>query len=245
MDFLNLRRGSRAAPAATAALAMACSTAAVGADVVGGWEGSSGRGYAFVQPSVTLNTVDQLSWILRGSLSYLYYDFPEAGGVVTKIRSPGESIGIAMRYSAPGLTITGGPGYEVRQTRRLKTGAETAVQERGLTLDGNVFAQVTPRTMVSLLASYGAANKYHWVRSGVKQQVSGFGTDVTAWHVGGDATIQGNQDVKSRQLGGVIEAAFPNGAGSLQLRAGYSHRTNPNGSSKSEPYLGIGAYRSF
>lgn len=243
MGFWNTGGCLRAAAAATVALA--CSTAAFGADVVGGWEGSSGRGYTFVQPSVTLHTVDQLSWILRGSLSYLYYDFPDAGGTMTQVRSPGASIGIAMRYAAPGFTVTVGPGYEARQTRRLAAGSETTVQERGLTLDGNVFAQVAPRTMVSLLASYGAANKYHWARAGVKQQISGFGADVTAWHVGGEATVQGNQDVKSRQLGGVIEAAFARGAGSLQLRAGYSHRTNPDGSNKSEPYLGIGAYRAF
>lgn len=152
---------------------------------------------------------------------------------------------MAMRYTTPDVTVTVGPGYEVRQTRRLAAGSETTVHQRGVTLDGNIFAQVAPLTMASLLASYGAANKYHWVRAGVKRQVGGFASDVTAWHLGGDVTLQGNQDVKSRQLGGVLEAAFARGAGSLQLRAGYSHRTNPDGSSKSEPYLGIVVYQAF
>lgn len=230
----------------TAVTALAYSPESVGQEVVTGWEGSSGRGYAFVAPSVALHRGDQISWILRGSVSYLYYDFPEAGGD-TRVRSPGQSLGFAMRYSAPGVTVTVGPGYEARQTRRrFEGGGETTVQERGLTLEGNVFVQATPRTVISLLGSYGKANDYYWVRGGVKQQVSGFdGADATAWHVGAEFTDQGNQDVKSRQLGGVLEAAFPRSRASLQFRAGYSRRDNPDGSRESEPYVGVGFYRAF
>jgi hypothetical protein len=105
-----------AAFAATAGMVHA--PASTGHEVVAGWEGSAGRGYTFVAPSLTLHRGERLSWILRGSLSYLYYDFPEAGGD-TEVRSPGQSLGLAFRYAAPRFTATVGPGYEVRQTRRI------------------------------------------------------------------------------------------------------------------------------
>jgi hypothetical protein len=232
-----------AAFAATAGLVYA--PASIGHEVVAGWEGSAGRGYTFVAPALTLHRSEQLSWILRGSLSYLYYDFPEAGGV-TEVRSPGQSLGLALRYAAPRFTATVGPGYEVRQTRKdLATGGEIDDNEYGITLEGNVFIQATPRTVVSLLASYGEANEYYWARGGVKQQVGGSGADAIAWHLGAELTSQGNEDVESRQLGGVLEAAFLRAQASLQLRAGYSRQENPDASRESDPYFGVGLYRAF
>jgi hypothetical protein len=232
-----------AALAATAGLAYA--PASMGHEVVAGWEGSAGRGYTFVAPALTLHHSEQLAWILRGSLSYLYYDFPEAGGN-TKVRSPGESLGLALRYTAPSFTATLGPGYEVRQTRRKPAGGgEIEDDEYGVTIEGNAFIQVTPRTVVSLLASYGDANEYYWVRGGVKQQVGGTDADAIAWHVGAELTSQGNQDVESRQFGGVLEAAFVRAQASLALRAGYSRQENPDNSRQSDPYFGVGLYHAF
>lgn len=230
-----------AACAATAGMVHA--PASTGHEVVAGWEGSAGRGYTFVAPSLTLHRGERLSWVLRGSLSYLYYDFPEAGGD-TKVRSPGQSLGLALRYAAPRFTATVGPGYEVRQTRRKPAaGGEIEDDENGATLEGSVFIQATPRTVVSLLASYGEANDYYWVRGGVKQQVGG--SDAIAWHLGAELTSQGNEDVESRQLGGVLEAAFLRAQASLQLRAGYSRQENPDSSRQSDPYFGVGLYRAF
>lgn len=233
-----------AALAATAGLVYA--PASMGHEVVAGWEGSAERGYTFVAPALTLHQGGQFSWILRGSLSYLYYDFPEAGGD-TKVRSPGQSLGFALRYTTPTLTATLGPGYEVRQTRRKPAaGGEIEDDEYGATLEGSVFVQATPRTVVSLLASYGDANDYYWVRGGVKQQVGGAAaTDAIAWHLGAELTSQGNEDVESRQLGGVLEAAFLRAQASLQLRAGYSRQENPDASRQSDPYFGVGLYHAF
>jgi hypothetical protein len=232
--------------AAFAAIAgLAYAPASIGHEIVAGWEGSAGRGYTFVAPALTLHQGDQFSWILRGSLSYLYYDFPEAGGD-TRVRSPGQSLGLALRYAAPSFTATLGPGYEMRQTRREPAaGAESEDNENGFTLEGNVFFQATPRTVVSLLASYGDANEYYWARGGVKQQIGGSGTDAIAWHLGAELTSQGNEDVDTRQLGGVVEAAFPRAQASLQLRAGYSRQENPDSSRHSDPYFGVGLYRAF
>lgn len=232
--------------ALAAAVVMGHGAAASAQEVVGGWEGSSGRGYAFVSPSITLHRSEQFAWILRGAASYLYYDLPGAGGN-TQVRSPGQSIGLGLRYAGPGFTATLGPGYEIRQTRRtLASGSVESEHQQGLTLEGNVFVQATPRTVISLLGSYGKANDYHWVRVGAKQQIAGFADgESTGWHLGVEGTDQGNEDVKSRQIGAVLEAAFPRTRSSLQLRAGSSRRENPDGSKESSPYFGVGYYQSF
>lgn len=240
--FMNVLR----AGACAAAGGLAYAPASMAQEVVAGWEGSSGQGYAFVAPAFTLQRGEQISWLLRGTLSYLYYDFPEAGAD-TRVRSPGQSLAIAMRHAAPNFTLTVAPGYEVRQTRRRSpSGVERTVRERGVTVNGNIFIQATSRTVLSLLGSYGKANDYYWARAGIKQQISGVTeANATAWHVGAELTSQGNDDVKSRQAGGVVEAAFPNAKASLQFRAGYSRRDYPDGSRKSEPYFGLGFYRAF
>jgi hypothetical protein len=217
-----------------------------GQEVVGGWEGTSSRGYAFVSPAATVQRSGEFSWIVQGAVSYLYYDLPESGGT-THLRSPGESLGAAFRYSAPRITASVGAGYEVRQTtRHYASGDESRQTEHGLTFQGNVFYQVTPLTTLSGLASYGAANHYVWTRAGIKRQVSNFDNrEATTLNVGAELTEQGNSDGRTTQLGGLFEVAFPHDHGSLQFRAGYSRLRNPDGSRDSKPYFGIGAYRAF
>lgn len=218
----------------------------VAQEIVTGWEGSSSRGYAFVSPSAAFATSGQFSWIVRGAVSYLYYDFPDEGGK-TRVRSPGESLGVGLRYSTPQLSVTIGPGYEVRQTTRdFASGSERRDNESGVVVQGDVFYQATPLTNVSLIASYGAANDYVWVRAGGKRQISNFDNrDATTLHAGVEITGQGNKDGRSTQVGGLFEVAYPSAKASLQFRAGYSRLTNPDDSHESKPYFGVGFYRAF
>lgn len=224
---------------------LAYSPTTIGQELITGWEGSSSRGYAFVSPVVTIHRSEPFSWIVRGSVNYLYYDFPEGNGK-TKVRGPGESLGIAFRYSAPGITATIGPGYETRQTkRRLASGAETKENEDGLLVQGDVYYQATPLTNLSLIGSYSAANDYVWVRAGVKRQVTNFDHQgSTTLHVGAEVTGQGNKDSKSAQIGPVLEIAYPHVKTSLQFRAGLE-RVEAGDSQNSRAYLGVGLYRAF
>jgi hypothetical protein len=217
----------------------------LGHEVVTGWEGSSSRGYAFVSPVFTAYHSEPISWLVRGSVNYLYYDFPEGAGK-TKVRSPGESLGVAFRYSAPGITATIGPGYETRQTRRhLPSGAETKETEHGLLIQGDVFYHATPLTTLSLLGSYSGANDYVWVRAGAKRQMSNFKHEgSTTLHVGAELTGQGNQDSKSVQIGPVVEFAYPRVNASLQFRAGLE-RVEAGDSRYSRGYFGVGFYKGF
>lgn len=219
--------------------------ALAGAELAAGWEGSTSRGYGFVAPMVSFGARGPWSWIARGSLSYLHYELHEADGV-TRVRSPGQAIGVALRYSGPRLAASFGPGYEIRQTtRRNSAGSKVQEDENGLTVQGDVFFQATPRTNLSAILSYGEANEYFWGRVGVKRQLTNFDySGPTALHAGVELTTQGNDDSDADQIGGMFEIAFPQTRASLQFRAGRS-REYTDGSDQSENYFGVGFYRGF
>lgn len=231
---------------AAALLALASIQTCAGQDVVAGWEGSNSRGYTFVSPAASFPANDRWSWVLRGTLSYLYYDFAEDGGR-THVRSPGEALGVGLRYSVPGLTATIMPGYEVRQTRRaLAAGGDTRQTETGVTIQGDVFYQATPLVSVTGIISYSDANRYTWGRAGIKRQISNFDNRAgSTYSVGAEVTGQGNSDGRSAELGGLFEIAYPASHASLQFRAGYSQLRNPDGSHESSPYFGVGYYQAF
>ncbi len=195
---------------------------------------------------MTLQRGEQVSWLLRGALSYLYYDSLDATGI-TKVKSPGESIGMAVRYSGSILTATFGPGYETRQTKRTDPfGLETNNNERGAIYQGDIFFQAAPLTSVSLIGSYGQASQYFWLRGGVKQQISNHDQQSdTTLHAGAEVTSQGNKDINTSQIGGVFEIAYPRSRASLQLRAGYSRSAYAAGTQDSGAYFGVGSYWAY
>lgn len=242
---IRISSNKRLAAFAPLFLMAAYSPASLSQEVVTGWEGNSSRGYSFVSPAVPVHKGAPFSWIVRGSVSYLYYDVPQGNGK-TEVHSPGESLSVALRYAAPGITATIGSGYETRQTkRRLASGAETKETENGVLVQGDVWFQVTPLTTLSAIVSYSGANDYVWARGGVKRQITNFDYQgSTTLHVGAEVTQQGNKDSKAAQLGALFEIAYPRSNTSLQFRSGLQ-RIDAGGSRSSRPYFGVGLYRAF
>jgi len=228
-----------------AVVVMAYSPATIGHELITGWEGNSSRGYAFVSPAFTVNRSEPFSWLVRGIVSYLYYDYPDGGGR-TKVRSPGESLGVALRYSGPSLTATISPGYQLRQTKRyLASGSTTEQDESGGLIQGDLFYRTSALTTLSLLGSYSAANDYVWVRGGAKRQLTNSNNEgSTTLHMGVEVTAQGNKDTKSAQIGPVLEIVYPRVDTSLRFHAGVQ-RVEDGDSRSSEGYFGIGLYKAF
>lgn len=210
-----------------------------------GWEGGSSRGYGFVAPTVSFGKSNAWAWTASASLSYLYYEFADAGGV-TRVNSPGEAVAVGLRYTGPRLTLAFGPGYEIRQTtRRVGGGDKVDDDESGFIVNGSAFFQATPRTQLSAILGYGDANEYFWSRIGVKRQLTNFDySGAVALHGGVELTTQGNADSEANQIGGLVEAALPRSRASLQLRAGVS-RDSSDGNDETHGYLGVGFYRGF
>ncbi len=232
--------------AMTALAAVTLATGAQAQELVGGWEGDGPDGYAFLSPAWGVDLGGGDSLVFRGAASYLYYTTHDAGGS-TDVSSPGGSLGLAFRYRTPRLTLTFGPGYEARQTRRSPaTGTSETVQERGFTLQGDAYFQATRLTTLTAIASYGDANRYAWARAGLKRQVTNTSfTEPTALLLGVELTGQGNYEIHTAQAGGLLEVAFLKAHGSLQLRGGFSRSTYRDGSRQQRAYFGLGFYRAF
>lgn len=236
---------TRLLPVLLAALLCAVPARAQRVEFVGGAEGTSAIRYAFAMPSVTVGLRPGVAVAVRGSLSDLRYSFTDAAGPAD-VRSPGAMVGVALRLDRPRLSISAGPAFEVRRTRRTSaSGADSVETERGLLLQGDVFARPARGTTLSALASYGFANAYTWSRAGVLRQVSNRdGRGPLAVSVGAEATAQGNRVTRALGLGGVVELGLVRLRTSVQVRSGYT-RTDDGGAVRGRPYVGAGVYRAF
>ena len=214
------------------------------AELVGGWEGTLNRGYAFAAPAFRTALDEDVTLLVKPAASYLYYDIPADDGP-TEVSSPGASLGLAVRYATPRVATTLGTGYEVRDTeRQFPDGRREHETEKGLATQADGFYQATPKVNLSTIAAYSWANDYVWVRLGAKRQLSNFDyAGPSTLHVGLEATVQGNDDVESGALGLVFEVAGRRS--SLQLRTGFLHATSDGGPSEDELYVGLGFYRGF
>lgn len=216
-----------------------CPAGASGQEIVVGWEGQSGRGYAFVAPGGELASRDRHRLILRVVGSYLYYDYPE-DDAMTEVRSPGAALVLGYRIATPRVSFTISPGVEVRRTTRQRAADSATAREVGGTLQAELFGQLSARVHGSMIASYGHANRYTWARGALRHQLSNFsGTGRVTLSAGVEATKQGNPDTQSTQIGGVLEIAVPRSAFSGQVRGGLAD------DKARHPYIGIGVYRRF
>jgi hypothetical protein len=212
-------------------------------DVVAGWEGDDTRGYVFVAPTAAIDVSPSQALLLRASGSFLYYG-SEADGP-TDVTAPGASVALGYRLRRSRVSAAVMGGYEMRRVRRASSDLPDA-WERGASASGELFVAATALTQVSAIATYGAAHRYVWSRAGVKRQMTN--TDFSgrrAVSVGLEVTAQGNRDVRTDQLGMVVELAWLGAQTSLQLRSGYARSEFPDGRRQGRPYLGFGVYRAF
>jgi hypothetical protein len=217
-----------------------------GQELVAGWEGGPSNGYGFVSPIFTVPSSNRNMFLIRPTVSDLYYNFRDVGGF-TYVTSPGAAIQIGYRLQTRRLTFTIGPGYEVRwDHRRFASGQTVNTTQTGVTMEGDAFLQESSLTNLNIISSYEAANHYFWTRAGIKRQVTD--TDFirsVALSIGPELTGQGNHDAHQAEVGGMLEFGLPRTHASLQFRAGYARLWFVDGSTDSRPYFGVGFYHRF
>lgn len=238
----------RAGPAASclAALALFSGTARA-QEVVGGWEGNGTSGYAFARPIVSLTPGARRELIVWTTGSYLYYRFPDTSGF-TRVSSPGVAASLGYRVNGPRATVTLGVGYEIRHTRETPGPAlpSSAYGEHGVALEGELSLEASPRTEVTALATWGGSDRYGWARAGVARRLTRpGGTRGVALSLGGEATVQGNSDVREWQAGSLFTAELMPADASLELRLGVTRTHSADAPGETHPYFGITLYRSF
>lgn len=214
-------------------------------EVMGAFEGTLRSGYAFV--SVMSPSVDRrVTPVARLTASYLYYRFPDYGGEA-RVISPGLAFGVGARWRPERLSLTLVAGYEARYVQTRPTvGAPRARADHGVSISGDAYFQANARTALAGSVSYGFAQHYLWSRVLAKRQLlPKTGTTITAFSMGVDATLYGND--QSRGVAGGIfgELSFPGASTSLTLHGGLGREIQPGASAALQPSLGASVYKSF
>jgi hypothetical protein len=212
--------------------------ASASAELIGGIEGGADRGYAYLTwmtPLPLSQDEDLLFWTTG---SYLYYRTVGAGGE-THVKAPGVGAGVLYRWRvSPTLAVALGPGYEYRWTRReLPGGGEIDDAGGGLALQGAASWLARPKTRVEATGGYFGASEWIWSRASLRQELN------PSLRLGPEVGVQGNDDVKIREIGAIAEV--PYGRNWLVLRGGQAAEDFGGGREETRPYFSVGISRSF
>jgi hypothetical protein len=170
---------------------------------------------------------------VRTTASFLYYNSHAHGP--TDVAAPGGTVAVGYRLSASRVNLALFGGFE---GRRFDHG-----WEEGPSASGELFVSATRLMQFSALGNFTNADRYTWARVGVKRQVTNTTFESRAISIGLEATGQGNRDVTTYELGGVLERAWLQTGMSVQFRAGWSVSQFPTGPDQRRPYFGVGVYR--
>jgi hypothetical protein len=220
-------------------------------ELVGGFESDShDTSYGFVGPSYHRPLNDKLSLKFRVHATHLRYEFENELGGQTRVSAPGIGPGIGLRYGRKNW-VQFTTGVDVKRERREITGnGGLSVIERdtryGVGVGADAWLTPTRRSNVHAMLHYGAASKYTWGRLAARHQVSNMD-----WHgrhtiyLGLEGVGQGNEDIRSWQVGPLAELVFARTQLSLQARGGYKRSSFDRGPDKDGPYFGVGLWKRF
>jgi|ERR1043166_2437022 hypothetical protein len=236
----------RAGVVCLAALAWFARTAR-GQEAVAGWEGNGTSGYAFARPVLSLAPASRHQLIVFATASYLYYRFLDQAGF-TRVTSPGIGGSLGYRLNTPSVTATLAIGYEVRHTTERPKAPPFPVSygERGPALEGELSLEADPRTEINALATWSGADGYGWARAGIARRLTPPRSGArTAFSLGGEATFQGNSDVRAWQAGPLLVVELLPADASLELRVGLGRTRYTDAPGENRPYFGLTLYRAF
>jgi hypothetical protein len=209
-------------------------------EILGGWSGTDGQSYGYISPQWSFPAGGGDEWVVRGTVSWLTYDFVDEAGRSTSVRSPGVAAGFAYRWRAPRTVLTLGPGYEVRRVEETRGGLRSERTDHGLTLQGDAHHQATDVVSLGLGAAYLDVNQWLALTGVVRYRLGGPGAAVA----GIEATTQGNSDLRATGAGGLLETPIAGGT-AFQLRAGMSRLRHASGFEETRPYYSVGVVTRF
>jgi hypothetical protein len=107
-----------------------------------------------------------------------------------------------------------------------------------------VYANPTPHNNIHGLVNYSTADRYTWGRLGFKEQISNRAWErPNAVFLGVEGIAQGNHDIRSNQVGGLLEISNVPTNVSVMFKAGYKRSTFNVGPAATGPYFSVGFYR--
>jgi len=221
-------------------------------ELIGGYEGDThNAGYGFVGPAYNHPLSENLAITGRFFDTYLHYKFANGFGGETTVHSPGISPAIGLRFGH-GTTFKVTVGYSGKdEHREITDRAGHIVSDdkhwiSGVNFGGELYWNLTKRDNIHALANFSTADDYLWSRAGYKRQVSNLDwKGHTTVYVGGEVITQGNKDIWSNSVGGLVELLFVPSHFSVMGRVGYKHSSFDVGDAQDGPYFGIGIYKRF
>jgi hypothetical protein len=197
-------------------------------EFVGGYEAGTETGYGFAGPS---------------------WHHPIRDGL-TEVDGPGINPAIGLRFGNRNWFRVMA-GLEIRKhsetVGRLDEPADEIDETRvGADLGADAWLNPSDRSNVHAMVHYGSASDYLWGRLMAKHQVSNFsGQGSATLYLGGELIGQGNQDIRSTQVGALGEVLLNRVQLSLVLRGGYKKSTFDVGDDDTGGYFGVGVWKRF
>jgi hypothetical protein len=217
-------------------------------ELIGGYEGDThGSSYAFFGPGYVHPIRPGLAWTGRAFANYLAYEFTDGSGT-TEVSSPGVSAAAGLRFGDKNfVSVYAGPELKWRRTEVVQSNGSSVSDsstDLGANVGGEVYANPTSHNNIHGIVNYGTADEYTWARLGFKEQISNRnwqGANTT--FLGIEGIAQGNDDIRSTQVGGFFEITRVPAQTSIMFRAGYKRSTFEAGPDKTGPYFAVGFYR--
>ena len=229
--------------------------------LIGGLEfDTDGMMYGFFGPTWNKPLRDDLELQVSVRPNFLRYEFEdtfEGRSGTRKVSGPGLSTQIGLGFGDRNrFKVGAGPSLKWRNERFVDAdGSETDIpdadgdgeedgMEVGFSLGADAYLMPTDIDNVHAIVSYDTVDNYLWSRLGYKHQITNHGwQDTWAHHVGAEAILQGNDDIRTMMLGGLVEFVHAPSTTAIMLRAGFKRSSFDIGDDRTGPYLGINFYK--
>ena len=215
-------------------------------EVIVGFNGNSDQGFGFVSVQPALARSEDASFLLRGTVSQLYYTFPDLLGL-TRVEAPGMSLGPAFLYTPRDFIFSLNIGLGARHATRTVGDFSEARLVPDATLGGDIQWRPDQRASIYGLFSFMAAEPYLWARAGAMHPVYPFiprDEAASVW-LGVETTSSGNFRSRLLEVGPVMEVPVRDLRAAFSVRGGLAIRHTGDLFIRQGFTLGAGLYWSY
>lgn len=225
--------------------------------LIGGLEfDTDGMMYGFFGPTWNKPIRENLELQISVRPNFLRYEFEEAGGT-TKVSGPGLSTQAGLKFGDRNtFKIGAGPSFKWRSEKFVDAAGneididdadgdgEEDGMEVGFSVSGDAYLNPTDRDNVHAIASYDTVDDYLWSRLAYKRQITNLDWQKTwAHHVGAEGILQGNDDIRTLMVGGLVEFVHAPSSTAFMVRAGFKRSSFDVGDDRTGPYVGFNFYK--
>lgn len=221
---------------------------------IGGSEfDTDGLFFGFIGPQWNRPLNDNVRLSARAYVNWLQYEFEDNGGI-TKVSGPGVSTRVGLKFGDRNtFGIGAGPSFKWRDRDfedlagneiEGPDDAEDEDMEVGFNIGADAYINATDRDVLHGIVSYDTVDEYLWSRAAYKRQITNVDWKETWAHfLGVEGILQGNDDIRTLMLGGLVEFTHAPSSTSLMFRAGFKQSSFDTAEDHTGPYFGVNFYK--